>query len=93
MEGYLAGDEDVEFTNLTPDGDVFFRLSGLRLSVSVSRRGESSDEIIAEDPLTLTLDTLCFIPDENRFFQLWRGLYPLREISAVEIVEMEVNTV
>ncbi|NIQ17520.1 MAG: DUF2169 domain-containing protein, partial [Candidatus Aenigmarchaeota archaeon] len=31
VEGYLAGDEDVELNNLTADGNVLFKLSGLRL--------------------------------------------------------------
>jgi len=93
VEGHLAGDEDIELNNLTPDGNVLFRLPGIRLSASVSRQEESSGEIVVEDPLQLNLDTLCFIPDEKRFYQLWRGLCPLRDISAVEIREIEINKV
>lgn len=93
VEGYLAGDEDVELNNLTPDGNALFKLSGLRLSASVSRKKETSDEIVLEDPIQLNLDTLCFIPDEKRFYQLWRGPCPLRDISAVEVSEIEINGV
>ena len=29
-------------------------------------------------PVEMELDTLVFVPDEGVFYQVWRGLYPLR---------------
>ena len=29
-------------------------------------------------PVEMVLDTLVFVPDDGVFYQVWRGLYPLR---------------
>lgn len=36
-------------------------------------------------PVKMNLDTICLLPEENRFYQVWRGLYPLSDASLLAV--------
>jgi hypothetical protein len=43
------------------------------------------------EPVTLNLDTLCFLPDEMRFYQVWRGLCPVEDHRLLDVGEVRVS--
>lgn len=95
VPGYLKGDEDVLLLNLTPGGgEVRFRLPGVRPAVAVTR---ADIEFLGWDAppstgnLDMRLDTLCLLPGENRFFLVWRGSLPVRNLGALEIREVTIQ--
>ncbi len=98
-EGYLAGDEEVELINLTPDGYLRFRLPALRVNCSCVKskvnplEAESAKDSADDttEPVTMNLDTLCLMPDESRLFIVWRGLCPVRDMTALELKRVEID--
>lgn len=46
-----------------------------------------------EEQVDVKLDTLCLIPDEDRFYQVWRGLYSVTDIEqlAVEVSKISIS--
>ena len=42
------------------------------------------------EEVDLNLDTLCLIPDEKRFYLIWRGLCPIHDLKALEIKGIEI---
>lgn len=98
VEGYLKGDERVELVNLTPDGRIRFWLPGTQLSVRVTKTDRYGIESPAEastttEAVNLNLDTLCLIPDEERFYLVWRGLCPINDLTGLEVTQIQVTTV
>jgi hypothetical protein len=93
IEGYLQGHEDVELVNLTLEGNLVFQLPGIRLTCSVSRSPETRTEEISpgEEEIILNLDTLCLIPEEKRFYQVWRGLCAIKDLGALEIGTVQIR--
>jgi len=94
VSGYLRGDEEVELINLTPEGWVRFRLPGIHPSVMVSKSDRLEDttgEDNQTEEITLNLDTLCLIPEEKRFFQIWRGICNINDLSAIEVRKLIVE--
>ncbi len=104
VEGYLKGNEIVELIHLTPGGRIQFKLPGIFPSVTVSQsaadeadidedREVEGDEDVSGTRLEvpLHLDTLCIIPDEERFYLVWRGIYPVNDLTAIEVREVEVS--
>jgi hypothetical protein len=95
VPGYLKGDEDVRLLNLAPGGgEVRFRLPGVRPVVTVTRADIESlgwDAPQSTENLAMCLDTLCLLPEENRFFLVWRGSLPVRNLGALEIREVLVQ--
>ncbi len=93
VPGYLRGDEEVELVNLTPEGRLRFRLPGVRPAVTVTR---ADIELLgweapqSTETLDMKLDTLCLLPEENRFFLVWRGSCPIRNLGALEIRSVAV---
>jgi hypothetical protein len=69
IAGYLRGNESVELVNLMPEGIVNFELPGLKLDIEVEKEELSR--------LKINLDTLCLLPDEKRFYLVWRGSIPI----------------
>lgn len=96
MEGYLKGDEEVELVNLTTDGTISFRLPGIRVNCNITKsllsvnESKSSDTSLVPEEMKLNLDTLCLIPDEKRFYLVWRGLCPLYDLSALEVKRIKI---
>lgn len=83
---YLQGDESVELLNLTEYGDVSFNLPGMKPECHIKYR-YSEDE----NQISLSLDTLCFMTDENKFYMVWRGLAPIKTMAGMEIEKIRVN--
>jgi hypothetical protein len=45
---------------------------------------------LVDEEVNLNIDTLCLIPDEKRFYMVWRGLCPINDLSALEIKEIKI---
>lgn len=93
LKGYLRGDEEVHLLNLTPEGRVEFKLPGIKLkaTLSKSQRGKKGAPPTIEE-LTMNLDTLCLIPEEKQFYQVWRGITSISDLRALEIKKIEIKT-
>lgn len=76
---YLAGGERVEIVNLCPSREkVEFELPRVRPRVALAGPGIDGGAARgrrAASPvdLPLNLDTVCFIPDEDKLYMIWRG--------------------
>lgn len=102
VKGYLKGDEEVELVNLRPDGAVRFKLPGMKLKCKVmklydmvspsafGKRNENDPRLITEEA-DFNLDTLCLIPDENRFYLVWRALCPINDLTGSEVKEIQIS--
>ena len=86
VEGYLAGNEPVHLTNLTPDGDQEFNLPGVVPLCSFRKRDSESG-----NSAEMHLDTLCLIPEEGRFYAVWRATIPIADLTSMEIEEISVD--
>ncbi|HSR13413.1 MAG TPA: DUF2169 domain-containing protein [Thermodesulfobacteriota bacterium] len=86
VPGYLRGDEDVELVNLSPEGALRFRLPSVTPAVAIARFDSETREAPA-----MNLDTLCLIPGEKKFFQIWRGVSPVHDLSGTEVKTVEVR--
>jgi hypothetical protein len=99
VEGYLAGDEAVTLTNVSRSRPRFeFLLPGVRPKLTVSRHPwpEGAERPDTSAPLTVqqvlpVFDTLVLMPDREMFFQVWRGIIPIRDPSALEVSEVRVD--
>src|SRR6266849_4722595 len=67
------GGEEVELTNLTPQGTTKFRLPSLKIPVEFFLRNGQTSQVGA------TLDTIVAEPDLGRFLVCWRATLPLRK--------------
>ncbi|MHB1024491.1 MAG: DUF2169 family type VI secretion system accessory protein [Desulfobacteria bacterium] len=95
VQGYLNGDEDVLLVNLTRGGgQVRIRLPGVRPAVTVTRADIEFlgwDAPRSTENIDMRLDTLCLLPEESRFFLVWRGSLPVRNLGALEIREVFIR--
>lgn len=105
VPGYLQGNEEVELVNLTPDGYLRFWLPGVEVNCTVTKSfqflkspdqkeensTESNEAQEFVEPIELKLDTLCLIPDEKKFYLVWRGLCPVRDLTGIEVKTIEVG--
>lgn len=85
LDGYLRGDETIELINLSSEGRQRWQLPGLQVGARIQYR----DAATAGDPLALRLDTLCLLPEQRRFYLVWRGHCALRDLTAAEIARLE----
>ena len=94
LPGYLRGDEPVELVNLTPDGPRRFRLPGVRpvVALDVNQPPPAQTPSADASPTSggrptrevrpdVRLDTLVLLPDEDRFYLVWRSVYPLGAVK------------
>jgi hypothetical protein len=102
VPGYLQGEEEVELTNLTASGRLRTRLPGLKPRVTVDRIGpepESTDDPDAtegearsiEERVETRLDTLVLLPEEERFYMVYRGVCRLRELDVSELAGVRLS--
>ena len=105
IEGYLAGDESVELLNLTSEGKLQFNLPALQLDCTVERsndlpvenQGEKGHEKTPQAfkdgmaTVPMLLDTFCLIPDEKRFYLVWRGRTEILDLTAKEITSVSIS--
>lgn len=71
-KGYLKGDEPVELTHLSPEGQLQFNLPGVVPICSLQHKGKEEVETVA-----LHLDTVFIAPDDRIFNLVWRGRSPI----------------
>ena len=98
----MKGDEFVELVNLSPEGTLSFNLPGTRPICTVSKSFEffPDDQLPDNAPpkdehweevVELKLDTLCFLPEEKKFYQVWRGLCPVADFRAMEVKSVKIE--
>jgi hypothetical protein len=91
LEGYLRGDEELEFMNLHAQRALYKSfLPGLRLRCFLNECLPSDDNLFREVPLNL--DTLWVNMDEEKLVLVWRGLAPVRTHKLREIKHLYVVT-
>ncbi len=73
VEGYLKGNEPVQLTHLTPGGKEEFNLPRIAMHCWVQRQPSDPYDPAEEEALTMNLDTLLLLPDEQRYCLVWRG--------------------
>ncbi len=82
---HLKGDEEVMFSNLTPEEKTKFKLPGLIPTCMIKKQDMEVKK------LKLNLDTLCFITEENQFYMVWRGVTKLSDMASLEVEEITVD--
>jgi hypothetical protein len=89
VQGYLRGDETVELVNLSREGKLDFQLPSIGLSCLVKKQDEpdpyADESSWVTESVVMNIDTLCILPDVKRFYLTWRGLCPIRDLSALEV--------
>lgn len=88
MEGYLRGDEELEFRNMHPEHPVYqSRLPGMRVRCFVERVTNWRGDLPEEDARTgfeevpMDLDTLWVDMDEEKLVLVWRGRTALKSLK------------
>jgi uncharacterized protein YjbI with pentapeptide repeats len=80
LEGYLAGTEEIRFTNLHPvASELSVRLPGTRVRAFLKDREGRFREI------QMNLDTLFADPDDELLTLTWRGLTDVREHDMTDV--------
>jgi uncharacterized protein YjbI with pentapeptide repeats len=80
IEGYLSGDEDLQFVNLSPSSaDWTVSLPGLRIRAFV----KTADSVIREP--RMNLDTLYADLEAGRLFLTWRGHVPIQKVDMSDV--------
>jgi hypothetical protein len=69
---YPVGGEEIVLTNLTPDGNMRFRLPKMKMPVVVVPASGN------EQQLATVIDTLVIEPDKKRFMLTWRASMPMK---------------
>jgi uncharacterized protein YjbI with pentapeptide repeats len=84
VDGYLRGDEELEFENLHPKHSIYkSRLPGLRTRCFLNERLQNGELTFRE--VKTNLDTLWINMDEEKLILVWRGLAPVRTLKLREI--------
>jgi hypothetical protein len=52
---------------------------------------EDEEPPLVDEKVNLNIDTLCLIPDEKRFYMVWRGLCPIQDLGALEVKTIEIR--
>lgn len=87
LEGYLRGDEELEFENLHPQHAIYrSRLPGVRARCFLEDRLSSGELRFREAPLVL--DTLWVDMDKEELVLLWRGHTDVRTLKLKEIEQV-----
>jgi len=96
IKNYLQGDETIDLRNLAAIDRLRFYLPGLKPEAVITTSNrykidprQKPDE--TDTALPLHLDTLCLIPDEERFYQVWRGFYYLQDVTAQEVERVTIQ--
>ncbi len=91
VEGYLRGDEELEFDNLHPEHSVYrSTLPGLRARCFVNERLQHGELHFREVPLNL--DTLWINVEEEKLILVWRGVADVRTMKLKEIEDIVAVT-
>jgi len=87
VDGYLKGTEVVEMIHLAPESKISFNLPGIQIQSKLVKSTDSNKQI---QNLEMNLDTLCLLPEENRFFLIWRGYATTRDLACSDIDNFEI---
>ncbi len=94
VKDFLRGDEEVVLLNLSPEGKLQFRLAGIKIKVTLIKLQEiSRNAPTFIEEITMNLDTLCLIPEEKLFYQVWRGITAIADLSAWEVRKVQINLI
>lgn len=95
VEAYLEGNEKVELVNLSSKGRLIFNLPNIKPEVVVSKKNfnveDANDEKCDETHIKMNLDTLVFIPEEEVFYQVFRGVYELDSMQDIQTLSVLVS--
>ena len=87
VEGYLRGDEELEFENLHPVHPIYrFALPRLRARCFVNLSRADGKWVFSEVPLQL--DTVWINMDEERIVLAWRGVAPAHTLKLRELEQV-----
>jgi len=91
FEGYLNGNEKVEIVNIAPPPHKYidFFLPDIKIDCQAFIKQENND--ISSKKILMNIDTVCFIPDQLQFYLIWRGIYEIKDLSALEVENVIVN--
>lgn len=99
MEGYLRGDEELEFTNMHPTHPVYqTRLPGIRVRCFVNRITNWSLELHPDDAVTafeevpMNLDTLWVDMEKEKLVLIWRGRTPVKSLKRRDLQSLFLLT-
>lgn len=91
VEGYLRGDEELEFKNLHPQYPVYCsQLPGLRARAFIQIELPSAEPEFRE--LKMNLDTLWIDMESEKLVLIWRGLTPVRSLKFKEVTHLAALT-
>ena len=88
VDGYLRGDEQVELVNLSKNGRLVFNLPNIKPEVVVQKKPFIDKK--RKSQINMNLDTLVLIPDEEVFYQVFRGVYKLDSIVDIQNISILV---
>ena len=54
------------------------------------KKEENQEPDLVDEKVNLNIDTLCLLPDEKRFYMVWRGLCPINDLGALEVKEIKI---
>lgn len=92
VKGYLQGDEQVTLLNLSLEGKLEFQLPGIKIKVTLTKsQGKERNAPTISEEMAMNLDTLCLIPAEKVFYQVWRGITAISDLGAWEVKIIEIK--
>lgn len=90
VQNYLIGNERVRLAHVVPGGRrLEFSLPCIRPLVSLTgnEAAFAGERQRTRRQLTVRLDTLVFVPDQQLFYVLWRAVFPLARPEAIEAID------
>jgi hypothetical protein len=107
LRDYLVGNEEVELVNLSVEGYLRFRLPGITIRCEATKSfdlvvfpepavpdlGDLPKRPLFQEMIPMNCDTLCLIPDEKRFYMVWRGVCPVSDLTGLEVKKIAVTEV
>lgn len=91
VDGYLRGGESVELVNLSKQGNMRFTLPTLELEVE-AMQGANAVESGTQQELGQIpkLDTVVFLPDESKFYLVYRAVVGLPNLDSVDVSAIRI---
>lgn len=103
VDGYLQGGEVVELDNLTAEPQASFclptgfpqiaitRFDPTRVAAGPLPSIELQREPIEDQPVRPFLDTLVLMPDQRRFYMVYRAVFPMAGLEQIDIARIRVS--
>jgi len=91
FDGYLRGDEPLEFENMHPEHSVYrSRLPGVRSRLFLEQLVRKTGDEVTFREVTLNLDTLWVDMDEEQLVLVWRGRAPVLSTKLKDVKNLLV---